>query len=336
MKSKIKIISTIIFIVASATLIAQDFSNVGTAGGTFLKIPVEPVGAALANSNIASVEGVAGLYWNPAAIADIEGTEILFSHVSWIADTRVSFVGFGQKLGPGSIGLSFTALTMAQMEITTETEPDGTGQFFSAGSYEIGLSYGLKVIDNFNFGGTMKYIYEYIWDTNGSTLLFDLGSVYKTDFYNLKIGMRLSNFGGNTQFSGEPIDNKADVIEGSGISYSYDPRLERVSPEYSFPQLFNAGISLEPFTFEKQKLTVTAAINDYIDNNAQLLFGAEYVWDELLFLRAGYKTGYDEQGISAGVGLKTSIGPVSTTINFAYSPFGKLSDVMFIGLRLSF
>ncbi len=314
--------------------IGQGFSNVGSAGANFLKIPVEPIGAALGNSLVASVKGVQGLYWNPGALAFTEGTEVLLSRVNWISDTRISFLGIAQNLGPGTIGVSVTALTMDQMEITTETQPDGTGSFFNAGSYAVGLSYGLKIIDRFSFGGTAKYIYEYIWETNGSTFAFDFGSVYITNFHNMRIGMRVANFGGNVTFGGSPIDNKPDVIAQSGISYSYDPRLERVSKEYPLPQLFNVGISIDPWQSEGHKVTLTAAANDQNDNNSQLVFGGEYVWNDMLFLRLGYKSGYDEQNISAGVGAKVSVGKFVSQVDFAFTPFGKLGDVYFLALRL--
>ncbi len=128
-------------------------------------------------------KGVLGLYWNPAALAYTEGTEVLFSRMNWIGDTHLSFVGVAQDIGPGAIGLSVTALTMDDMEITTELQPNGTGEQFGSGSYAVGLSFGLKIIDRFSFGGTVKYIHEYIWETSGSTYAFDLGSVYTTDFH---------------------------------------------------------------------------------------------------------------------------------------------------------
>ena len=312
----------------------QGFSNVGSAGANFLKIPAEPIGAALGNSIVASASGVQGLYWNPGALAFTEGTEVLFSRVNWISDTRVSFLGIAQKLGPGTIGVSVTALTMDEMEITTEIQPEGTGTYFAAGSYAVGLSYGMKIIDRFSFGGTAKYIYEYIWETKGSTFAFDFGSVYVTDFHNMRIGMRLANFGGDVTFGGSPVDNKPSVIAQSGISYAYDPRLDRISPEYPIPQLFNVGISIDPLQMEGHRLTLTAAVNDQNDNNTQIVFGGEYAWDDMLFLRLGYKTGFDEQNISAGVGAKVSLGTVVSQVDVAYTPFGKLGDVFFLGLRL--
>jgi len=178
----------------------QGFRNVGYAGANFLKIPVEPVGAALGNAIVARADGVLGLYWNPGAIAQSEKTEILASTVDWIADTRVSFLGVIHPLPFGTLGISATALTMKEMEITTEYLPGGTGQFFGAGSYAFGLSYSTRIIDRFSFGITAKYIYEYIWETHGSTFAFDLGSVYITDFQNLRIGMRIANFGGGGRF----------------------------------------------------------------------------------------------------------------------------------------
>lgn len=332
-----RIVFSLIFCFSLSVLsYGQGFSNVGSASASFLKIPVEPVGAALGNSNVATNQGILGLFWNPGSVAYTEGTEVLLSQVNWIADTKLSFLGFAQNIGFGAIGFSVTALTMDDMEITTENSPNGTGEFFKAGSYAFSLSYGMKIIDRFSFGGTVKYIYEYIWETNGSALLFDLGSVYQTDFYNMRIGMRLANFGGNMKFVGEPIDDKANVIAQSGISYPYDPRLDRISPEYQLPQLFNVGIALDPFKMDGHRLTIAASVNDPNDNITQLAFGGEYVWQEMLFVRLGYKTGYDEQNISAGLGVKVNIGSVTPQVDFGYAAFGKLGDVMMLSLRLVF
>jgi len=331
-----KIILAILLCIGNTTISkGQGFSNVGSASANFLKIPVEAVGAALGNSNVATNQGVLGLYWNPGSIAYSEGTEVLLSQVNWIADTKLSFLGFTQGIGFGTFGLSVTALTMDDMEITTEDSPNGTGTFFKAGSYAFGISYGMKIIDRFSFGGTIKYVYEYIWETHGSSILFDLGSVYQTDFYNMRIGMRLANFGSNVKFAGEPIDNKANVIASSGIQYPYDPRLDRISPEYQLPQLFNVGISIDPLQKDGHRVTIAASVNDPNDNNTQLSFGGEYAWQEMIFARIGYKNNYDEQNISAGIGVKLNFSGFVPQVDFAYSSFGKLGDVIFLSLRLS-
>ncbi len=331
MKSIIKFILIIIFTVS---LGAQGFTNVGSAGANFLQIPVEPVGAALGNSYVAHSYGVDGLYWNPGAIAYTEGTEVLLSTVDWIIDTRISFAGISHSFDFGTLGLSVTALSMDDMEITTERTPNGTGQYFGAGSYSIGLTYATKVIDRFSFGGTVKYIYEYIWETNGAAIAFDFGSVYVTDFHNLRIGMRLANFGGSITFDGAPIDNKSVEIQNSGTTYVNDPRLERINQEYSLPQTFNVGIAIDPISTKSHRVTLLASAVDPNDNDTQLIFGTEYAFDELIFLRGGYKSGFDEQDFSFGVGLKYDLAGIKTQFDYAYSSFGLLGGINFISLKI--
>lgn len=331
MKSIIKFILISLLIIS---LKGQGFTNVGSAGANFLQIPAEPVGAALGNSYVAHVKGVEGLYWNPSAIAFSEGTEVILSTVDWIIDTRISFAGVTHSFDFGTIGLSVTALTMDDMEITTELNPNGTGQFFGAGSYAVGLSYATRIIDRFSFGATIKYVYEYIWETNGSAIAFDFGSVYITDFHNLRIGMRLANFGGSVTFAGDPIDNKAAEIQNSGATYVNDPRLERVSKEYSLPQTFNVGIAIDPLSTKNHRLTLLASAVDPSDNDTQIIFGTEYAFNDLVFLRGGYKSGYDEQDFSFGVGLKYDLAGIKTQFDYAYSAFGILGGINFISLKV--
>lgn len=332
MKSIIQTIALIL--IFAAGLFAQGFRNVGHAGANFLQIPVEPIGASLGNSGVAHITGVEGLYWNPAAITHSKDTELMVSHVDWIIDTQLQFIGLTHRFDDfGTVGLSVTALTMDDMEITTETSPNGTGRFFSAGSYAFGLTFAKRLIDRFSFGATVKYIYEFIWETNGSAIAFDFGSVYTTEFYNLRIGMRLANFGGDVTFEGDPIDNKNDVIENSGMTYTNDPRLERISEEYALPQLFNVGIAIDPYSTDNHRLTITSAVNDPNDNDTQVIFGGEYAFQEMIFLRGGYKLNFEEQGFSFGLGLNYEIAGVQTQFNYGYSAFGILGSINFLSLK---
>lgn len=335
MNKTIKIISAFCLLTLLAS--AQGFRNVGHAGANFLQIPVEPVGAALGNSHVAHVQGVEGLYWNPGSITYTDGTEVMLSHVDWIIDTKVQFIGVTHRFEDfGTIGLSVTALTMDDMEITTELNPSGTGEFFGAGSYAFGLTFAKRIIDRFSFGATVKYIYEYIWETNGSAIAFDFGSVYETDFYNLRIGMRLANFGGDVTFGGDPIDNKQQVIDNSGLSYTNDPRLERVSEEYALPQLFNVGIAIDPYSVEDHRVTLITSVNDPNDNDTQINLGAEYAFQEMIYLRGGYKMNYEEQGFSFGVGLNYEVAGIETQFNYGFSAFGILGSINFLSLKAGF
>lgn len=334
MKNYIQVI--LLILISLSFTNAQSFRSVGSAGANFLQVPVEPVGAALGNSSVAHADGIEGLYWNPATIAYSDNAEILFSTVDWIADTRLSFVGATNSFGFGTLGISVTAFTMDDMEITTELQPNGTGRYFDAGSYSVGLTYATRVIDRFSFGATVKYIYEYIWDMNSSAVAFDLGSVYYTGFYNLRIGMRLANFGGEMKFSGDQIDNKDQVIMDSGIELTNDPRLERVSESSSLPQVFNVGIAIDPMNNETHRITIMSSVNEPNDNKTQLSFGTEYAFKETILLRGGIKSGYEEQNFSFGVGINYELAGFKTQFNYGYSAFGILGDINYLSLRIGY
>jgi hypothetical protein len=315
---------------------AADFKNVGQSGANFLQIPTDAVGAALGYSNVASAKGAEGLYWNPAAIGLKEGTEIILSGADWILDTRLAHVGISHNFGKmvGAFGVSVTALTMDDMEITTELEPDGTGEYFEAGDIAAGFTYARAFTDRFTFGATAKYVYEYIWDAHSSALAFDFGSVFRTDFYNLRIGMIISNFGGVMEMEGESIDDKIDQIENDPLEIENDPRPERLAEEYSLPQYFNVGIAFEPYQTDEHRITTTIMVNDPNDNQTRASAGIEYAFNETFLLRAGYKGWYDEQTLSFGAGFAFKWNGNQARLDYAYSDFGVLNGINHLTLRV--
>lgn len=333
---KFRIVSWIL-ILFIAQGFTSEFKNVGHSGANFLQIPVEARGAALGNAMVAQVQGVSGLYWNPGAVVLAEGSQVLLSTVNWIADTRLHMLGVVHQMGRfGAVGLQIRALTMDEMEITTEYQPNGTGQYFNAGDYAIGATYALQLTDRFSFGGTVKYVYEYIWEANSAAIAFDFGSLYRTKFYNLRLGMRLSNFGTQLKMEGEPIDNKPEQVANSGLSYEGDPRLTRISEEYDLPQTFHFGIAIDPLQNDLHRLTVAAQASDPNDNRPRLGFGGEYAFREIVMLRLGFKSGYDEQNISAGIGFAFKMGNFSSWFDYAFTNFGILGDIHHLTLRMAF
>ena len=326
---------TVAFTVASGSLRAADFENVGHAGPNFLQIPVDAQGTALANANVAMVTGVRGLYWNPGSIALADGNEVLFSYADWILDTRLTYAAAVIPIGSfGTAGLSFNAFSMDDMEVTTEEEPDGTGEYFGAGDYAVGLSYGYQITDRFSWGVTAKFVHEYIWDNSTSTLGIDIGSVYRTDFYNMRIGMLISNFGGNLEMDGDQIDDR--IAEEEAADIENNPRLERLSEEYVLPQYFNVGIALDPYSRDHHRVTLAVMTNDPNDNATRVSLGIEYGFKERFFLRGGYKVDYDEQGLSAGAGFELEGGPFKPTFDYAYTAFGILGDIHHVSLSVGF
>lgn len=323
-----------LLILTTGDLLAGEFRNVGQSGANFLQIPVDAEGAALANSNVAMAVGAEGLYWNPAAISLGDGTEIILSTVDWFLDARIAHAGITHNFGHeiGAMGMSVTALTMGEMEITTEYEPDGTGQYFDAGDLALGLTYARAFTDRFNFGASVKWVYEYIWEASTSQFAFDFGSLYRTDFYNMRLGMSISNFGGILEMSGDPIDDK--LAQEAALGEENNPREERLAEEYSLPQYFNFGLAIDPYENEDHRITAAAAVNDPNDNQTRISFGTEYAFQETFMFRLGYKLFYDEQRFSLGAGFKFKVSGNEAAVDYAFSEFGILEDIHFLTFRV--
>ena len=90
MFKKIFIITVLALVIGLATASADEFSKVGTAGAQFLKIGLGARYTALGEAATAVVDDAYGIYWNPAALANIEKTELAFTTVDWIEDVSVS------------------------------------------------------------------------------------------------------------------------------------------------------------------------------------------------------------------------------------------------------
>jgi hypothetical protein len=223
---------------------------------------------------------------------------------------------------------------MDEMEITTPYQPNGTGETFGAGDYALGLTYSHQLTDRFSFGATVKYIYEFIWEATTSTIAFDFGSVFRADFYNLRIGMIISNFGGNMKMSGDPIDDH--LAAEKALEEQNNPRLDRLAEEYTLPQLFNVGIAFDPFHNEMHRLTITTTANDPNDNQTRMSFGTEYAFNEMFLARAGYKIGFDEQRYSFGIGTKLQLMGVKSHLDYGFSDFGILGDIHYFSFRIGF
>jgi len=120
---------------------AQLFPNLGgqRAGistAQFLKIGVGSRATAMGDAFISVANDVSALYWNPAGLVLSEENEIMFSHNSWVVDISHDFLGASYHLSSNdAVGISLTSLHMDDMQVTTEVNPFGTGQYFSFGDW---------------------------------------------------------------------------------------------------------------------------------------------------------------------------------------------------------
>lgn len=185
---------------------AQGVTKTGTTASKFLSIGIGPRANAMGGSFTAIANDASAMYWNPAGIATIDEKQVLFTQANWLVDINVNYVGLVLSAGTfGTFGVNATAMTMGEMEITTENYPEGTGQNFSAGSYAFGFAYARNLTQNFMIGANFKYVREDIHQSKATGLAIDLGTLFITPFYGVRFSSSISNFGTKMQMNGDDL-----------------------------------------------------------------------------------------------------------------------------------
>ncbi|MEI7811576.1 MAG: PorV/PorQ family protein [Ignavibacteria bacterium] len=326
------IIPALIFI--PAVLFGGDFTKVGTAAAQFLKIGVGARGAAMGDAFVAVADNVDALYWNPAGITNIHSIALDVGYSQWFAEIAHNYAGFAVPLSEYDvIGISITGLSTPEQEVTTVEQPEGTGLYYKVSDLAIGLSYARVLTDRFSVGVTAKYIQQNAYNESASTFAIDFGTSLQTGFYGLAIGMAVTNFGGGLQLEGRDLISISDI--NKSISGEYNPTSNLSTEQWPLPLNFRVGVALDivgknnpVFISDEHRFTLAVDGNHPNDNAERANIGGEYGWNEILFLRAGYKINYDAEKWTFGAGLKSNISDIHFTFDYAlvdYNALGKVS-----------
>ncbi|MDZ7261022.1 MAG: PorV/PorQ family protein [candidate division KSB1 bacterium] len=313
----------------------------GTTAAQFLKIQVGARAIGMGGAYVALANDASSIYWNPAGLTRVgPHGAVNFVHTDWLANTNFDFAAAVIRAGTeGTFGLSFTSLSMPDMKVRTEFEPEGTGEYFSALDLAMGLSYARQITDRFSIGFTGKYLRQQIWHTAASALAFDIGILFRTDFDWLTLGMSISNFGPKMQYSGKDLF----------VNYDFDPNKwgdnENIfanlqTDKWDLPLLFRFGLAMEILKHEMSQLLASVEARHPNDNTESISLGLEYGFRQWFFLRSGYQTLFEpdsERGLTLGMGL---VYYLSTTVllhfDYAYADWGRLTNVHRFSLEITF
>ena len=236
---------------------AQEISKVGTTAGKFLSIPSGARGMALGGAVVATVDDPSAMYWNPAGLTRISSMEFAFDYLQWFQDLNHESIGIVIPLGvQGIIGFNVVTFGTNDMEVTTESDPEGTGEFFSAGSFAIGVAYARALTSDFSIGVNTKLIREQIWNSSASALAMDIGVTYNTPFNGTLLGFSISNFGQKLQMSGADLLLKVDPFPtNSGNNENLTATLN--TDEFDLPLLMRIGVANNVINTEQMRLTLS-------------------------------------------------------------------------------
>ncbi len=281
--------------------------------GAFLKIGVGARAVGMGESFVAVANDASALYWNPAGITQIEKNEVVFSHTEFTVDLKHEFFGYVHKLGrANTLGLSITSVSTDDFEETTEFQPLGTGNFVSFGDLAVGLTFARKMTDRFSIGVAVKYIDETLDVLHARNLFVDFGTFFWTGLGSSRFAVSVANFGTNMEPSGTVTDRSGNRFDDF--------------QDFSPPTIFRIGFATEVVDNESHRVTTSVQLNHLNDNAENFSFGTEYLWQELLSLRAGYRLNVDEESFAFGGGLAIPLKKVNLNLDFSYSDFGRLGS----------
>ena len=310
---------------------AQEVTKVGTTAAKFLSIPVGSRALAMGGAFVAEASDASGMYWNPAGIGRLFQSEAVFAHAEWIADINFNYGGIIVPVeGLGTVGVSFTSMTTDEMERTTITDPEGTGEMFSVGSFALGVSYARQLTEWFTLGVSTKYVNEHIWNSSATGFAVDIGTLFTTPFPGLTFGAGISNFGTKLSMGGDDLIVLQDVSPNHGNNANINARLS--TDDFDLPLTLRIGFSYDPLVDDFQQLTLVLDALHPNDNSESICAGAEYrLFHKIVALRGGYKSlgakdSEEQFTLGAGVQYEVSAG-VTAKVDYAYLKFGLLSNV---------
>lgn len=289
------------------------FSGRGTTAATFLKIAVGPRAVGLGESYLAVADDATSVYWNPAGLAQLASSEVTAMHVFWFQDISFEYLGGALPLGTGTAGMSLIYLNHGPLQRSeagdTPDSPDrGT---FSASDFALSGGYGLPLSESMLLGGTVKLFSENLDSQASLGWALDLGFLYRLPWPGLSLAAVLQNLG--------PAVRVQDA-------YSRLPIALKVGAAYrALPNLLFA-----------------LDYNQLLEQDGRIGLGAEYTFEEVLTLRAGYRYQssvdnmeyYEGFGTNAAAGLSAGVGVrlADLRLDYAFVPYGLLGSTHRVAL----
>ena len=255
----------------------------GDAGLLFLRMGMGAREAAMGGTGVASAEGASAAYWNPALLAFAgDGTSFLLQQQSWMGLFDYTAAAVTHHGSFGVLGLTFAGLFSEKID-RYSSEPVGVPEgTFSAYDLAFGASYSRAFTDELAVGMQAKIVYERIDIYSGTLLIYDVFLAWNLRHMpGLSLGVSATNLGGDMTINQQPFQPPKAVNVGG----AWTPHSGRMA----------------------HRLTIAGDIGFYKDGQEKAHLGCEVKVVPELALRVGYRFKYENQGLTAGMGLRHGV-----------------------------
>ncbi len=335
MKTKISFLIVLMVALSFTNSLAQKPYRVGTTAANFLEIGYGSIANATGDAHVAVINGdLTSIYWNPASLGYRNQNEAYVSVLPWFAGIDISSAGFAY-IHPtlGSFAGSLIMMNYGAEDVTTVSNPEGTGEKYDGMDFCVSFSYGKKLVDWFSFGFSAKYINSQIWHESASAVAIDLGAIVNTKFFvwtdipgdGLNIGMSISNYGTRLTYDGIDLKQSVDIEPDENGNYANIPTRYELD-EWELPLLFRLGVSFYPYKSDIHSLLFVVDAIHPNNNSESLNVGCQYSLTiptyGQVFIRGGYKGLFMDEsqyGLSLGFGVLVNMfGNQSLKFDYAY------------------
>lgn len=336
---KTAIVATALFVLLTATTAEaqQDIEGqkLAQTGFKFLSQSVDARAAAL-GTNVTAIDGFGAraLFYNPATMARSESTVgVWLGLTQWVGEINYNAGALALNPADGRYGVfGISVMSVDYGDFLGTVRADNEQGFVDIGTYSptafaVGVGYAKQITDRFDVGGQIKYASQDLGastmsmeggsrttqDRDANTLAYDFGVLYRTGFRSLNFAVTARNF---------------------------SKELTYVEESFELPLTVSIGFAVDAFELTGRSnamhdLTLSTSMSHPRDYPEQVSLGAEYVFMDLLALRAGYVFPADEHGVSLGAGLQTSVSGFNAAFDYGYTPFGELGNVNRLSVALS-
>lgn len=320
-------------------------TRVAQRGANFLEIGVGARARAMGDAYSGIATGATATFWNPAGLGSVEQFTVAYSYLDLYGDLGIThhFASVALPMFGGAAAVSYIGLNSGDIPRTDEVNPGGgsqaAGEFFTFTSQAIGLHYGRRLTDRLQIGFTGRVIQEGISQANIGWWGLDVGTMFNTGLYGLSIAATLANVGPSARYEGGAI--VARITTDRAFPFSVPIRYK--TSAYTLPTTFRFAVVSSLMGGPdalfapggKSDFRIAAELNDAVDTDIQVSVGAEYSFNQLIFLRAGKKfvnEAYSDfrsfgHALSFGGGIRVPLLGSRLSLDYAYTNMGELQNV---------
>ncbi len=151
--------------VCTLSLPSQMFAQ-GESAVPFLLIAPNSRASGMGEAGTGSVDDASAIFWNPGALAFLEGQELSITHANWLpqfqqSDLFYDYLNYRIKLDDigGVLGASFTYLNLGKFARTGSDGPTVLEEF-KAFEFAATVGYSTKAFDDLGIGMNLRYIHS--------------------------------------------------------------------------------------------------------------------------------------------------------------------------------